>query len=48
VGGGTSTATEVAKPQTFDRIPSKVSGYIGACKLYVRMRLREASVEKQI
>jgi len=48
VGGGTSAATEVAKPQTFDRIPLKVSGYIGACKLYVRMRLREASVEKQI
>ena len=27
---------------------SKVSGFIGACKLYVRMWLREASVEEQI
>jgi len=48
VGEGASAATEVAKPQTFDGIPSKVSGFIGACKLYVRMRLRETSVEEQI
>jgi len=48
VGRGTSAATEVAKPQTFDGTPSKVSGFIGACKLYMRMRLRESSVEEQI
>jgi len=48
VGGGASAATEVAKPQTFDGTPSKVSGFIGAYKLYVRMRLRKASVEEQI
>jgi len=45
-GGGISVATEVAKPQTFDRTLSKVSRFIGACRLYVRMRLREASVEE--
>jgi len=48
VGGGTVATTEVAKPQTFDRSPSKVSGFIEACKLYMRMRLRESSVEEQI
>jgi len=48
VGGGISAATEMAKPQTFDGTPSKVSGFIGACKLYVKMRLREASVEEQV
>jgi len=48
VGGGTSAATEVVKPQTFDKTPSKVSGFIGAYKLYMRMRLRESSVEEQI
>jgi len=48
VGGGTSAVTEIAKPQTFDRTPSKVSRFIGACKLYVRIRLRKAPVEEQI
>jgi len=48
VGRGTSAATEVAKPQTFDRTPSKISGFVGVCKLYIRMRLRESSVEEQI
>jgi len=48
VGEGTVATTEVAKPQTFDRSPSKVSGFIEACKLYMRMRLRESLVEEQI
>jgi len=48
VGGGASVATEVAKPQTFDGTLSKVSRFIGVCKSYVRMRLREASVEEQV
>jgi len=48
VGGDASAATEVAKPQTFDGTPLKVSKFIGAYKLYIRMRLRESAVEKQI
>ena len=48
VGGDASAATEVAKPQTFDGTPLKVSEFIGAYKLYIRMRLRESAVEEQI
>jgi len=48
VGGGISAVTEVAKLQTFDRTLSKVSRFIRAYKLYVRMRSRESSVEEQI
>ena len=48
VGRDVSAAIEVAKPQTFDGTLLKVSGFVGACKLYIRMRLRESSVEEQI
>ena len=46
--GSVAVATEVAKPQTFDGTPSKISRFIGACRLYVKIRLREASVEEQV
>jgi len=39
---------EVAKPQTFNRKVSKVLGFLIVCKLYIRMRIRETAVEKQI
>ena len=44
--GERAAATEVAKPQTFDRIPSKVSRFVRACRLYIRMRLRDVPVEE--
>ena len=52
-GGGRAAAaieevTEVAKPQIFDRTLSKVSGFVGACRIYIKTKLREASVETQI
>ena len=48
IGRGTSAATEVAKPQIFDGILSKVSRFVGAYRLYIKMKLREASVEEQV
>jgi len=44
-GGG---GAEVAKPQIFDETLAKVGGFILACKLYIRMRLREDLVEEQV
>ena len=38
-------ATEMAKLQIFDNMSSKVSGFISAYKLYIRMKLRKESVE---
>ena len=45
---GGREGVEVAKPQIFDGFPAKVRGFISACKLYIRMRLRGESVEEQV
>ena len=55
-GGGEATqrevgregGAEVAKSQIFDGTPLKVAGFISACKLYIRMRLREELVEEKV
>jgi len=43
-GGG----AEVVKPQIFDGTAARIAGFITACKLYIRMKMREESVEGQV
>jgi len=37
---------EVAKSPVFGRETGKVSGFVIACKLYIKARMMEATVEK--
>jgi len=39
---------EVAKPAIFNREAGKVGGFVITCRLYIRMKMREATVEKQV
>lgn len=40
--------TKIAKPPNFDRDASKVAGFVIACKLYIKMRMREILVKEQV
>ena len=48
VGGGIVVNIEVAKPQVFDGTSLKVSEFVLACKLYLRMKMREITVKEQM
>jgi len=44
----TGSNIEVAKPPVFNGEVERVGGFITVYRLYLRMRIREATVEKQI
>jgi len=39
---------EVVKPAIFNGEAGKVGGFVIACRLYLRMKMREATVEEQV
>ena len=47
-GSNTGSHMEVAKLAIFNGEAEKVGGFITACRLFVRMKLREITVEEQV
>ena len=39
---------EVAKPAIFNGEAERVGGFVTACRLYLRMKIREATIEEQV
>ena len=48
VGSNMGSHMEVAKPTIFNGEVGKVGGFITACRLYLRMKMRGTSVEEQV
>jgi len=48
MGSNMGPHMEVAKPAIFNGEAGKVGGFITSCRLFLRMKLREATVEEQV
>jgi len=48
MGSNTGSHIEVAKPAIFNGEAGKVEGFVTACRLYLRMKMRETTVEEQV
>ena len=44
----TESNIEVTKPQIFNGEASKVLGFLTVCRLYIRIRMRDVLVKKQV
>ena len=48
IGSNVEPQIEVAKPPIFNGEVGKVGGFITAYRLYLRMKMRETTVEEQV
>ena len=46
MGSNMGSYMEVAKPAIFNKEAGKVGGFVIACRLYLRMKMKEATVEE--
>ena len=47
-GSNTESHIKVAKPPVFNREAGKIGEFIIVCRLYLKMKMREAMVEERI
>ena len=48
VGSGLGSHMEMAKPAIFNGEAGKVEGFVTACRSYLKMKMREATLEEQV
>jgi len=48
MGSNMRSQMEVAKPSIFNGEAGRVGGFMTACRLYLRIKMREATVEEQV